>query len=80
MNGSSEGSKNEPYEEIQELNDLANLSVSEKFTDQSSAGPEKMEKCPNCGLRVKDLQKHTTIEKCGLYPYPFPKSYNKGRE
>ena len=60
---SSEGSRSELYEEIQELNDMANLSVSEKFTDQNSAGPEKMEKCWNCGLQVKDLQKHTAIEK-----------------
>ena len=80
VKGSSEGSRSELYEEIQELNDMANLSVSEKFTDQNSADPEKMEKCPNCGLRVKNLQKHTVIEKCGLYPYPFSKSCKKGRE
>ena len=80
MNESSEGCRNELFEEIQELNDLANLSVSEKSIDQNSAGPEKTEKCRNCGLQVKDLKKHTAIEKCGLYPYPFSKSYKKGLE
>ena len=85
MKGSGEDSRSELYEEIQELNDLANLSlktssISDKFTAQNSADPMKMENCPNCGLLVKDLQKHTMIEQCGLYPYPFSKSSKKGRE
>ena len=80
MNGSSKSCRNELFEEIQELNNLANLSVNEKSIDQNSAGPKKTEKCRNCGLQVKDLKKHTAIEKCGLLPYPFSKSYRKGRE
>ena len=80
MNGSREGCRNELFEEIQELNDLANLSVNEKSIDQNSASPEKTEKCWNCGLQVKDLKNHTAIEECGVLPYPFSKSYRKGRE
>ena len=80
MIGSSESRGNELFEEIQELNNLANLSVNEKWIDQNNAGPEKTETCRNCGLQVKDLKKHTKIEKCGLLPYPFSKSHRKGRE
>ena len=91
MKDSSEDSRRELYEEIQELDDLANLSLrtssaSDKFTAQDITDPKKMEKCPNCDLLVTNLQKHTMIEECGLFPYPFSKlspklpPSKKGRE
>ena len=53
MNGSSEGCRNKLFEEIQELNDLANLSVSEKSIDQNSAGPGRRQNAGTAVFRSK---------------------------
>ena len=91
MKDSIEDSRRELYEEIQELDDLANLSLrtssaSDKFTAQDITNPKKMETCPSCDLPVTNLQKHMVIAECGLYPFPFSKispklpPSKKGRE
>ena len=75
--GSSEVYTSELF---QEINELANLSVNEKPIDQDSAGPDEIETCGNCGIKVRDLRKHIKIQRCNLLPFPLSKSHRKGRE
>ena len=74
----NEDSRRELFQEIEALDDLANLSlrassVSDKFTAQDIANPKKMEMCLNCDLPVTNLKKHVVMAECGLYPFPFSK-------
>ena len=72
----NEDSRRELFQEIEALDDLANLSlrassISDKLTAQDIANPKKMEMCLNCDLPVTNLKKHMVMAECGLYPFPF---------
>ena len=53
VNGSSEGCRNELFEEIQELNNLANLSVNEKSIDQTVPAPRRRKNAGTAVFRSK---------------------------
>ena len=74
----NEDSRKELFQEIEALDNLANLSlrtnpISDKFPAQDIANPKKMEMCLDCDLPVTNLKKHVVMAECGMYPFPFSK-------
>ena len=81
----NEDNRKELFNEIEALDDLANLSLSslrenvmsDQLPAKDTANFKKMTVCLACNIQVTDLKKHVVIAECGMFPFLFMKASPK---